>query len=313
MKLDLSIVIPCGPEDQGLLEDLLFSIRHQTLPASKYEVIVVREGNSEEAKAIGIRKAHGQYVMLLCSDNYLVDDHFLETMLWAAKTQNTTGAYTLHYTYVPTDKPLSRYFALLGANDPLCWFLGKADRKPYWIKEDYLPHVVMLKDPIPSVGDNGFLIKRDTLMKVQPRPETFFPMDVVEDLRRIGFARYTVVPMTSVWHRTGESVWLYFRKRFRYTKNLYFAQLHKRRWNMVKSTRDWVMTALFDLFSFLVLPQFLVSLYGFYKRRDWAWFLHAPVSFVLTFIYGVAWINHIISRPRSSSPLLVGENASIAA
>ena len=256
----------------------------------------MREGNSEEAKARGILKAKGEILGFLCTDNDFTDRDFLRTMVWYAQRPEVDGAYTTQYEYVKGDTCLNRYFALLGVNDPVCWWLGKADRSSYL--RPRASGVVGFLGKIPSLGDNGFFIKRSIALKAKPAPETFGScMCFCEDLRRIGHSTYFVVSTQKLWHRTGESFWVYLKKRWRYVNELYWYKYKIRRWNMVSSSRDWLYVLCFALFSFLVLPQVFISIYGYRQVRDYAWFIHPIVCFALSFIYTWAFLKYQLSFP----------------
>ena len=298
----LSLVIPCGPKDDDHLKTFLASLDQQDYPKDRLEVLCIREGNSEEAKAIGIAQASGEVIGMFCTDNVLIGSEFLRTMVKA--TDGVTGAYTSHYHYEPTDTVLSRYFALLGANDPLCWWLGKADRQS-WLRGypkgqtnhevDFAYHAYL-----PSLGDNGFFLHAALAKSVLTTPSEFGScMDMCERLKQAGQATYRIVG-TTVWHRSGLSWRRYFVKRWRYVRDLYWARLSTRRWVMVQSLRDWMGVCGFGICSLLVLPHLVISLRGYRRVRDMAWFLHPIVCVVLTGVYACAWADHLLRRLLSS-------------
>lgn len=269
---------------------LLGSIEQQTYPRERITVHVIREGSSEEAKAIGINRCTGDLIGMFCADNVLVEPDTLERLATAASVPYVVGAYTTRYAHVRSDRPLSRYFALLGANDPLCWWLGKADRL------SYLPSAWgSRRRSHLSLGDNGFVIRRTLAQQVVHDPKTFGScMDMCEELRRLGHQLYRTVDEVSIWHRSGESLWVYLKKRWRYTNALYFDQLAQRRWRMVQGPRDWLGVVLFALASCLVLPHLWLSLRGYRSVQDPAWFLHPAVCGLLTCLYTLSLCRYIL-------------------
>ncbi len=303
----LSIIVPARTRTDPHLRRFLSSVQAQEFPKEQMEVLVITEGNSEQAKAIGIQKARGEILGFFCADNMMRDRNFLQAMVWYASRPEVTGAYTYQYDHVKEDTFLSRYFALLGANDPLCWWLNRADRQDY-LASNLLRGIVDFNKPfplrLPSIGDNGFFVKREALSKVAIDPDRHFPMDLCEDLRQAGESRYWITPQ-KLWHRSGEQFIDYFRRRYVYTRDLYFKQIQKRRWHMV-DRGDWPRVLGFCLASVLVVPHLWTSLRGYSKVKDPAWFLHPVVCAGLTFLYALCFLRWRFPRLALSFAPLTG-------
>ena len=299
--LRLSIVIPVGPGDDRLLADLLASLRRQTMPRTDYEILCIREGNSEEAKAIGIHQSRGAIIGLFCTDNILVEPDFLEVMTHAASQAGVVGAYTARYAYVKEDTALSRYFALLGANDSLVWWLGKSDRQDALQPAHQDVGQRTFTDPLPSLGDNGCFYKGPLLRDILPTPETFGScMCLCEDLRRQGHATWNIISSHAIWHRSGASFLTYVKKRWRYVNTLYWQRLPIRRWRPVSTLSDWIAVGLFAAASSVVVPHLFLSLRGYRRKPDAAWFLHPFVCGCLTWLYTWALLRYVWSSARST-------------
>lgn len=126
----LSVIITAKDKNDPKLKDLLYSIEQQTF--KDYEVIIVTEGDSESAKAIGIKKAKGEIVCILASDNYLDDKDFISKCMMPLNWEIPKFSNPLYYSYHKEDNILNRYFALFGANDPIPLYLGKNDKFPHF-------------------------------------------------------------------------------------------------------------------------------------------------------------------------------------
>lgn len=250
------------------------------------------KGNSEEARGHAILEAKGHILGFLCTDNILRDKDFLRTMTWYAAQMDVVGAYTAQYDHVTYDKPLSRYFALLGANDPVCWWLGKADRKSY-LHNGLETSIYQVGNRMSSIGDNGFFCKRFAMRQAVNKPEDHFVIDVVKKMWNLGYTRYYRVATQKLWHKSGESWLTYFKKRYRYADELYFRDYHKRSWLMVETMWDWIMVALFAIFSLLIIPNLITATLGYRKVHDPAWFLHPIICFGLTLVYSWLLIKHL--------------------
>ena len=169
----LSVIITAKNRNDTKLKELQYSLTQQTF--RNFEKIIVTEGNSETAKAIGLKRAKGEIICILASDNYLNDNAFFEKCLKPFENKAVVGAFPLRYWYYKDDDILNRYFALFGVNDPIPLYLGKNDRASYYADEicEYpivffysRPDFFIVKlDSVPTLGDNGFFIRRNILMQ----------------------------------------------------------------------------------------------------------------------------------------------------
>lgn len=280
-----SCIIPAKDPNDRKLQDLLLSIDVQDFPQEEIETIIVTDGDSESAKAEGIRRATGEILVMLCADNYFPNPHTFKLVHSIMKNMpGLAGVYSKYYYYDPDDISLNRYFALIGANDVVPFYLGKADRRPQWEREKHVKIELMdFDNEVPSLGCNGFFVRREVFK--QANLDHYYPMDACEDIRRLGYSSYARISGTDTWHRTSDTLWGFLKKRFKYADDLYMKR-NDRRWVMVEK-EDLPRLALFVLFSLTFIQPLLVSIWGYIHIKDRAWFWHPVVCFAFTLMYGV--------------------------
>ncbi|PJE69352.1 hypothetical protein COU96_00235 [Candidatus Shapirobacteria bacterium CG10_big_fil_rev_8_21_14_0_10_38_14] len=308
---------------QETLSKALKSIRHQDYDQKKVEIIIAdggsndntlkiikkyggkiiseNTGSPEAAKAIALKYAQGEIVLEIDADNILSHKKWLKEMVsFFDKEKDVVGVYTWRYTYRKKDKILNRYFSLFGANDPVAWFLGRADRQSYladkWTlsgkainKGDYFL-VEFNEKNLPTVGANGFLIKRKLLMKAKVDEKHFFHIDVNMDLVKKGHNKYVVVK-NDIIHDSGERFWPFFAKRKKYMENLYLKDLSNRRYFIYKKDRDREKIILYSLYALTLVGPIFHAAKGFRRLPDLAWFLHPVVCFLMFWVYFLSVLN----------------------
>lgn len=299
--MKISCIIPAKNKHDIQLQNLLYSIHQQDFPKKQIEIIVVTAGDSEEAKAIGIRKSTGEICAMFCCDNQLVNVNiFKEAEAAFSAYSNITGIYSKQYAHILNDNSLNRYFSLMGFNDPVPFYLGKCDRKPHWdVDLDEAYTVMIFKDKVPSLGDNGFFFRRSHLLKADL--DHYYPMDVAEDLRRKGHNLYMRAANPYIWHKTSDTLLSFLKKRYVYARDLY-CDRGDRRWNMVGTKEDKLRTALFVAASLTVVQPLYLSIKGFIKIQDFAWFWHPIICIAFTLTYGVLQLRTWLRQLVSSSP-----------
>jgi len=239
------------------------------------EILVITKGTSESAKAIGIRKAKGEVIGILASDNELVDkgtlsSHFSQALSYGA-------AYPMKYHYEPSDNLLNRYFSLIGGNDPLSFYMEKNDRTSYLNSSRY--------NPTGSVGDNGFFIQRKLISSTDLN--NYYHIDNALEAKA-----FTVISHPYIWHKTGGNIFKFFAKRYRY--GLQHAFNKNRRWHLVDFSKPQDIRRLlwFILCSLTLIEPLCLSIRGYLKVKDLAWFVH-PIACLMTLSIYALLVAHL--------------------
>jgi len=210
----ISILIPTL-NAASFLGKCFESINKQDYPRNKIEIIIADGGSTdktlaiakkykariysnplktgEAGKAVACKKAKNELVALVDSDNYLPSKDWLRQMVAPFTDKEIIGSEPWEYTYRRGDGFIDRYCALMGMNDPLCYFLGNYDRlnvlsgkwtglsleekdKGGWIK-------ITLKPPsIPTIGANGTILRREPVLKSGLIGDYLFDIDIIAQL-----------------------------------------------------------------------------------------------------------------------------------
>jgi glycosyltransferase involved in cell wall biosynthesis len=254
--------------------------------------------DQEPKRAIGIEKASGKYIASIDPDVYLTDKKWLTKMINPLEIDKSlVGSQTLYYEYSKEETAINRYFALFGINDPVAFYLNKADRIPYfenkWLfnknfvdKKTYFE--VNFERNIPTMGCNG-VVFRSSIYKKFANKKTFFHIDIIQDMVDSGYKKFAIVK-NSVLHSTGETFCKSIVKRVNYM-NLHF---HKRRGERrylvfdINSKRDVFNLVKFVFYTLTIVQPIYLSIKGYRKIKDIAWFLHWPVSMGFLVAYSIA-------------------------
>lgn len=323
----LSIVIPVL-NSAGTLGECLASIRAQQPCSVPYEIVVADAGSTdrtleiareygvetivgnplktgEAGKAAGIKAAKGELIALIDSDNILPDPGWLKKMLEPFADPEIVASEPLEYSWRPGDPALTRYFALLGMNDPICLFTGNYDRicavTGRWTglevaQEDcggYLK-LQLAAGALPTIGANGFVFRRSLLDGVKWEPY-LFDIDILCDrIARSGSVCVAKVK-TGIVHLYCARLSDFVRKqRRRICDFLYFAQAKERSYPWSERSRAGI--AGFCLSTVLVFPLLWQAAKGAVRRFDCAWLYHLPVCWITLWVYGAATVAKLVGR-----------------
>ena len=323
----LSVVIPTLNSERTL-GACPAAIRAQSLPRDAYEIVIADAGSAdrtldvardygvetvtsnplktgEAGKTAGIKAAKGDVIALIDSDNILPDPNWLARMLAPFEDPEILATEPIEYTCRDGDPALTRYFAHLGMNDPICLFTGNYDRlcavTGRWTdlpvvsedKGDFLK-VRLSATALPTIGANGFVFRRALLDGVNWEPY-LFDIDVLcERIGRDGTVCVAKVK-TGIVHLYCATLSDFARKQRRRIRDfLYFAQAKGRSypWNRQRK----VGIVLFCLSAITFLPLVWQMLRGAMRRPDRAWLYHVPVCWSTLWVYGCGTLLKLLGR-----------------
>ena len=319
----VSFVIPVLNSAKTLRE-CLQAILSQDFPREGYEIVIADAGSTdttleiaremgvdkivpnplktgEAGKTAGIKSAKGDIIALVDSDNILPDSSWLKRMVAPFADSEVMATEPIEYTWRKTDPSLTRYFALLGMNDPICLFTGNYDREcgvtGKWTslevnqedKGDYL-RLSLSEENLPTIGANGFVFRR-TLLDGSTWDPYLFDIDIVHQSVRGGRNIFVKVK-TGIVHLYCTRIGDFVRKQRRRIRDfLFFAQEKQRTYPWDSQRKAGII--LFVLATLTVIPLFVQVSLGMRRRFDWAWLWHVPVCFITLFVYGLGTISKL--------------------
>ena len=254
--------------------------------------------NAEAQRAIGLKIANNDLIISIDADNYLPDKNWLKKMIQPFLEESSiVHAGTMYFSYRKKDSFYNRYCALFGATDPVAFYVGRPDRVPYYvtkwtrgriIKETSTYYIVEFdRETLPTVGCNGVVYKKSTLIKyARSSPEEFLHIDVFADLVDKGFNQFAVVK-ANVVHDTAVTLRSLIEKRIAFLSGYYLVNTTKRRYLIYnpKKIKDNIRLFLFIVYTITFIKPLLDSVRGYMVIRDLAWFAHPVVCWVYLYSY----------------------------
>lgn len=330
MDYTISVIIPTL-NAQNNLTDCLVSLKTQNYPQDHLETIIVDGGSkdqtldiarkfkakiifnhlktSESGKALGMRTAKNELLLLIDSDNILESADWIRKMIRPFEDKEIIAAEPIYYTVRKEDCLITRYCALIGMNDPFCLFLGNYDRFSYvtgkWtqIPINILSQNGYIKfqaasDRFMTMGANGFMIRRNAVSEFIKK-KYYFDVDVTKTLavgKKLIFAKVNI----GIIHAFACSIEQFRKKQRRRIKDyLYFKnQREYTDINFGSGTSDIHLQGMikFSLSVISVLPLLYQSVVGFLRKPDTAWLFH-PLACILTFwIYASEYLRYYIFK-----------------
>lgn len=246
---------------------------------------------------IGIQKAKGEIILLLEPDNIILDKDWLRKMVRPfMDSNNIVGTFSMYNSYESDMPILTKYSALIGVNDPLVYYLGKSEKMPRFQSHYSLGQLVnenknhytvrFTKDNLPTLGDNGHMVRRKLILSEIKKMRQFYHTDAFYNLLKKGYDTYGVVK-NDIIHYTGSDIIHFFKKRSLYKSQFYDNNAHNRTYFVfsAKSKKDVFNLIKFIIFSVTLIQPLFFSIRGFIKVRSIAWFLHPAACILTVFFY----------------------------
>ncbi len=319
----VSIVIPTLNSEK-VLEDCLESIRALDYPGEKIEIIIADGGSTdktikialrytdkivsnplqtaEAGKSVGLKAAQNEIVAFIDSDNLVDGRNWLRRMVEPFNSSSIVASEPLYYTWRWHDSLITRYSALLGMNDPLCLYLGNYDRYCH-LTEKWTELLIETKDQgdylvleldeknIPTIGANGFLIRREAVTKTTYKPY-LFDIDVVYELVKKGRNKIAKVKIGIIHIFAGDTRTFLRKQRRRIRDYLYYNKKSMRIYPWDKLNKIGILK--FAVSTLLVFPLLFRSVQGYAKTHDSAWFYHVVACWITLWVYGIETIKDFV-------------------
>lgn len=282
----VEIVIADGGSSDGTLK---IAKRYKT------RIIYNKLKTGEAGKAIGARSSKGEILAFIDSDNILPTTDWLNNMIEPfLDDKEIVASEPLYFTYRRQDHWLTRYFALLGMGDPLTLFIGNYDRYSYisdkWTElevpfvsnDNYL--ALSLKKEIPTIGANGFLIRKKILKKY-PIKDYLFDIDVLKFLTQKHSIKVAKVKIGLV-HLFSGNIATFVRKQRRRIRDYIYFQKNGIRIKESNQARIFWGVCKFVLETLFILPILYQMIVGLLRKRDWVWMFHPLACWLTLLIYG---------------------------
>lgn len=318
-----------------LFEKMLKAIKMQTYPKSMVEHIIMDAGSTngtiklarEYGCKVVVRKtdlkneeqimasdafqtAKGKIILVMQIDNIITDKNWMKKMVQPfLENKNVFCTYTERYSYEKDMSAMTRYGALIGANDPIIspYFLDKIEKiimpqkkynKGEIIKETKNHYIVRFnKNNLPALGENGQMVLKSVMDKVNKDPKAYIHLDSFARMFDLGYDTVGVVK-TSIIHVLNPSIINHVKRRIEIKDIYYDRRRGKRRYLIYdpKSKKDKINLLKYIVFSSTFIIPLYQSIRGYLKIRDRAWFLHPVICFLMLFAYTYSEIGWYIKR-----------------
>lgn len=292
---------------QKYLEGCLKSIRKQDYPADNYEILVIDGGSTdntlkiakrygakiinnpyidqESGKSLGIQKSKGEILVLMDSDNEIVKDDWLKTMIKPLQIDPKLFGVESLYFYKKGDNIFNIYCMLLHIADPFSRMISSRLIKKR--KQGYLECTIPEGGSYP-LGANGFLWNKEVIIKSGKYRPRFEESNFSYFIMQQGYRKFARVPGYGIYHHHIASLGDFLAKRMKIgNKFLNRKEEKKRTWLEGVSPVKFAFSV---IYCSTFIGPFLEGSYNFFKTKNKAWLLHPILSFLSVLTYGYIFL-----------------------
>jgi glycosyltransferase involved in cell wall biosynthesis len=323
----ISIVTCTYNTDLSIFKKCLEAIKMQEYPKRKIEHLVMDAGSTngtielakqyrctvivrkdllpreEVRQSIGFKKAKGDILLILESDNILIGRNWLRKMVQPFMDDKTVvGTFSAYNGYEKNMSPLTRYTAFFGSPHPILYYLGKSDKIPVTqkrydkgtlLKETKEYYAVQFTPQnLPTCGDNGHMVLRRAMSRVNKDSYSYVHLDALLELVELGYIKFGVVK-NSIIHVGKNSLIQDVRRKIQLKHEYYDKKRGMKKYFTFNwsSGRDRINLLKYIFFTLTFVEPLTESIRGYMKIRDSAWFVHPVFCFLML-------VGHVYSEGR---------------
>lgn len=247
----------------------------------------------ESGRVVGIKNSKYDIIFFLDSDNFITDTKFFLKFLKAYEDENILAAEPSSYTYMKDDNTANKIHSLIGCADPISVFIknyahySNISKKLMGINflninnRDFVK--IKFIDKIPTIGANGFTIRKKALQKLK-NYKNFSDIGRFVEFTSI-YNDYNFAKIkTNIYHKSFDG-YLHFCFKQKRRIKLYLLYRNKR----INTGYNWSTNRIglfnFTLANLFVFPLIIQATIGFFNKNSKAWFFYPLYSLTTFYIY----------------------------
>jgi glycosyltransferase involved in cell wall biosynthesis len=299
----VSVIVPTKNSEK-FLEKCLKSIKNQTY--QNIEIIIVDGGSTDNTKKIaenyhsiiinnhlvfaepgvylGMKKAHGELIMILAVDNFFEDNHAIEKIIGIFKDPNVYAAFPKH----DSEKSYSIFSKYINTfTDPFNHFLygyaanARTFKNIYkTIRHNEIYDICDFKStsvkPMLALAQ-GFTVRKDFINLREDKFDDITPiLLMIKQNKEIAY-----IHSISIYHQTISTISRFIRKQRWATKNALEGKKYGIAYRMgMLSKWQKIKIYLYFPYAFSLMLPFIRSIYRSLKDKEKIWLFHSAITFI---------------------------------